>query len=335
MAKIIAILSAMLLLLTCLASCDLSEHDHTKSDWKYDEAEHWRVHECDKKNCTVENKIYDSALHIDDNGDILCDVCGYRLKKTDTSSSDDDSTSTTTSSTDDTQAPSADATLSEPKFEKKQYTAGSTTINYWLYTPKNAVNNMPLIVYLHGGSGKGDDLELITAADGFPQYIRDGKIIPEAYVIIPQASSTCKGWNEMKADVMKLITYVSNEYKTDQSKISLTGHSMGGTGAWMLALAYPKTFSAVAPLSGSINLTSANTEKLKGMPVWAVVGTADKVVDPRSSIAFITELSKINKNAKITELEGIDHFTVPSATYLSKDFDVLSWLISQTKQSVE
>ena len=35
-------------------------------------------------------------------------------------------------------------------------------IGYWLYTPAGAVENMPLILYLHGGSGKGDDLELVT-----------------------------------------------------------------------------------------------------------------------------------------------------------------------------
>lgn len=221
----------------------------------------------------------------------------------------------------------------DSKFEKKQYSQDSVTLNYWLYTPKNATENMPLMVYLHGGSGKGDDLELITSVDGFPQYLKDGKITPNAYVIIPQVSSAYRGWGEIKTDVMKLISSVTDEYQIDSNRISLTGHSMGGTGVWMLALAYPDTFSAVAPLSGSVNLTDANIEKLKNMPIWAVVGTADKIVDPQASIDFITELSKVNQHANITELEGIDHFTVPSATYLSNDFDIISWLISKTKQS--
>ena len=47
-------------------------------------------------------------------------------------------------------------------------------LKYWLYTPSDPTENMPLIVYLHGGSGKGDDLELITAVDGFPKYLRGG-----------------------------------------------------------------------------------------------------------------------------------------------------------------
>ena len=330
--KLITIFSIAILSVLCFASCTVSEHNHTKSDWKYSETEHWRVPECDKENCVLEDEVYDLGTHIDDNNDVLCDVCGYQLTKTDTPSSNADDTSTIPPS-DDTQTLPTDDTITESKFEKKQYSTSDITINYWLYTPKNATENMPLVVYLHGGSGKGDDLDLITAVDGFPQYIRDGKITPNAYVIIPQVSSLYRGWGEMKSDAMKLISHVSNEYKIDKNKISLTGHSMGGTGAWMLALAYPNTFSAVAPLSGSVNLTNANIEKLKDVPVWAIVGTEDTIVNPQSSVDFINELSKTNQNAKITELEGVDHFTVPSTVYLSRDFDVLAWLISQTKHA--
>ena len=35
---------------------------------------------------------------------------------------------------------------------------------------------MPLILYLHGGSGKGDDLELVTQADSLPQYLQNGQL---------------------------------------------------------------------------------------------------------------------------------------------------------------
>ena len=122
-----------------------------------------------------------------------------------------------------------------------------------------------------------------------------------------------------------------NADKINEKQISLTGHSMGGTGAWMLALAYPNTFSAVAPLSGSVTLSDININKLKNMPVWAVVGTQDTIVEPQSSIDFINKLAEVNDKAKLTELNGADHFAVPSMTYLSKEFNVVEWLISNTK----
>lgn len=52
---------------------------------------------------------------------------------------------------------------------------------------------MPLIVYLHGGSGKGDNLSLITSEDGFPKYLQSGELGDvRAYVLIPQLPSTQK-----------------------------------------------------------------------------------------------------------------------------------------------
>ena len=233
-----------------------------------------------------------------------------------------------------TASDTAEGTLqcnTESKFEKKEHRADGIDIDYWLYTPKDAEKSMPLIVYLHGGSGRGGDLELITAVDGFPQYLRDGKISPQAYVIIPQIPSSARGWAEMKKDIRLLILEVCREYMIDECRISLTGHSMGGTGAWMLALSYPDVFAAVAPLSGSIALTDSNLEKLKVMSVWAVVGTDDKIVDPKSSTEFISELSKINENARLTVLDGTDHFNVPNKAYLSADIDIITWLITQVK----
>ena len=135
----------------------------------------------------------------------------------------------------------------------------------------------------------------------------------------------------MKGCVMELISAVAEEYKIDENRISLTGHSMGGTGVWMLALAYPDVFSAVAPLSGSVTLSDANLKKLSSLPILAVVGSEDTVVDPQSSKDFIAKLSLVNTNASIIELDGADHFEVPSLSFLSSNFDLIGWLISQSK----
>lgn len=43
----------------------------------------------------------------------------------------------------------------------------ASRLNCWLYTPENAVENMPLIVYLHSSTGKGDDPNVLLSSDGF------------------------------------------------------------------------------------------------------------------------------------------------------------------------
>ena len=122
------------------------------------------------------------------------------------------------------------------------------------------------------------------------------------------------------------MTSISPTLNINTSNIGLTGHSMGGTGTWQIALSYPDKFSAVAPLSGSVKLTNKNISKLKNTPVWAIVGNEDTIVSPSTSINFINELKTSNSNAKITILDGYDHFEVPNA-YL--ETDVINWLITQ------
>ena len=80
------------------------------------------------------------------------------------------------------------------------------SLHYWLYTPANPTEQMPLIVYLHGGSGKGDDLNILTSVEGFPKYLQDGELGDvRAYVVIPQCPSSNKGWKESGEEVYSLI----------------------------------------------------------------------------------------------------------------------------------
>lgn len=211
-------------------------------------------------------------------------------------------------------------------------TSELSQLNYLLYIPDNATADMPLIVYLHGGSGKGNDLNLLTNVDGFPKYVKDNKLgnIP-AYIIMPQLPANKKGWTDIGLSIKDLIEDVSDKYKIDENKISLTGHSMGGTGVWGLATEYPKVFSCIAPMSGSIRINEANIEALSHMPVWAFVGSADTIVSPTSSIEFIQKLSVENKEATITVFEGKTHFDVPESAYLNQDIDIVTWLLSHTK----
>lgn len=199
-------------------------------------------------------------------------------------------------------------------------------LSYWFYAPQDASSSKPLILYLHGGSGKGSDLDKVLSVDGLPRYLQQSSLLPDAYVAIPQLPSSCKGWSDRASQLLALLSEVKQKYSI--SSIALTGHSMGGTGTWDLALAYPETFSAVAPLSGSVQMTAQNVETLRNLPTWAIVGGADTIVPPDSSIQFMQALQKTNPNAHLTVLENATHFDVPQV-YLNETLDLLGWLTSQ------
>lgn len=207
---------------------------------------------------------------------------------------------------------------------------GGDRLGYLLYTPADAVAGMPLVVYLHGGSGKGEELSLLTGMEGFPQYLAEGLLgeVP-AYVLIPQLSADKRGWADMGETLLSLIDVVVQNCGIDEAKISLTGHSMGGTGAWAIAGMAPEKFSCVAPMSGSIQTTKANLEALTQLPVWAFVGAKDAIVAPDTSVRFVEALKRAGGNARVTVLEQADHFAVPEA-YLNETYSLLDWMLEQT-----
>ena len=81
------ILILTVILILCFSSCNSQgqepvqdpEHKHTKSDWKHNETEHWRISVCDNEGCTSE-EIYDLEDHIDNDNNSVCDVCSYAIE---------------------------------------------------------------------------------------------------------------------------------------------------------------------------------------------------------------------------------------------------------------
>ena len=201
-------------------------------------------------------------------------------------------------------------------------------LGYLLYTPENESENLPLLVYLHGGHGKGSDLSVLLDTDGFPKYLADGELgtIP-AYVLVPQLPASEKGWLSVSDAVMALIRSICEEKTIDRSRIALTGHSMGGTGTWDLALAYPDVFSRIAPMSGSVKTTADTLKTLKNMPIWAFVGEDDVVVKPESTETFIESVSKQNPDARVTVFEDTDHVGVLQRAWLENGTELLNWLL--------
>ena len=160
-------------------------------------------------------------------------------------------------------------------------------LDYWLYAPPGARDGLPLIVYLHGGSGRGDDLELVMEAESLPKFLRDGDLALSAYVVMPQLPSGETGWNGVTEGLAELIDAVVEDCGADAGRVSLTGHSMGGTGAFAVAAALPERFSCVAPLSGSVRDTREMRAALADLPVWAIAGAQDDVVDPAAARDFL------------------------------------------------
>ena len=235
----------------------------------------------------------------------------------------EDETSSTTSQTEESRPSQTQNSTTSSTMELKMI----GELQYYLYTPSSPTDDMPLIIYLHGGTNKKAEATALLTTDGFPKYLYEGYYGNlRAYVAIPKLDNSYKGWSNISTQIQDLIESINTNYAIDMNKIALTGHSMGGTGTYQLQTKLANTFACIAPMSGSIQNTQENLVALSKTKIWAFVGSEDTIITPDSSREIITELNKIGANAKITELNGATHFDVPSLAY--KNPDLIQWLVN-------
>jgi hypothetical protein len=79
MKKTLALTLSVMLCLGCLGACDSFGHEHVKGEWRHSETEHWRLPECDREDCVVEDVVYDLGNHVDDDLDHVCDDCRFEI----------------------------------------------------------------------------------------------------------------------------------------------------------------------------------------------------------------------------------------------------------------
>ncbi|TFD01150.1 hypothetical protein E3O65_02325 [Cryobacterium breve] len=121
----------------------------------------------------------------------------------------------------------------------------------------------PVVYLLHGFNGGSREWEPRDFGTKLDELYTTGGLA-ESIVIMPDGESLWyvdhengTPWRTMFVD--DLIPHVDAEYRTLASREyrGLSGVSMGGFGAYSLALAYPELFSSVASHMGALNLSAA------------------------------------------------------------------------------
>ena len=233
-----------------------------------------------------------------------------------------------TNSSAESEAPSSQTDISISFQASSMETEELDAFGYWLYTPENPTENMPLIVYLHGASGRGEDLNLVVSDEDFPKYLQSGELGDvRAYVLIPQLPADLRSWSDIGDSLYSLIQKTVSDFSVDTENISLVGFSMGGTAVWELAAEYPDLFARIAPLAGSARGVLEQVSVLQEIPVRAFVGSADTVIAPNSSEQMVAELKKSGADAQIIVLDGADHVSVPSLVYHDESIRLVEWLV--------
>jgi hypothetical protein len=202
---------------------------------------------------------------------------------------------------------------------------------YLTYLPKNynldSLQHWPLIIYLHGGSDRGNDLNKLYSS-GIPDQIYRERNFP-FIIIAPQCPLSLRwetdNWFE------PLYKEISGKYRIDTNRIYLTGYSLGGSGTWNLAIKYSELFAAIAPISGFTShndFINKQVKRLKDMPIWAFHGKMDITVPYEETERIVKKLQKKNKHIKFTSDPNVGHW-IHWNIYPNQD--LYDWFLNQKK----
>ena len=199
-------------------------------------------------------------------------------------------------------------------------------IGYLLYLPKDygkTQDKWPLMIFLHGAGERGSDLNKVKV-HGPPKLIERGKDLP--FIIVSPQCPSGHWWPTKVETVMALIDEIVEKYNVDESRIYLTGLSMGGYGTWAIACAHPERFAAIVPICGGGQPYLAS--RLRDVPVWAFHGEKDPVVPVRESQRMVAVVNAAGGNARLTVYPDAQH---DSWTQTYDNPDLYTWLLSHTK----
>ncbi len=218
----------------------------------------------------------------------------------------------------------------------------SASLPYRLYSPavSEISRKIPLILYLHGAGGRGDDnyrqlngiVDLLTSDSFQKKY--------PSYVLVPQCPHGHQ-WVDMKCGkrplrnydqdaiqegvylqmVMKLIGRLKDNLPVDSSRLYVMGFSMGATGTWDIITRHPEEFAAAVILNGRSDPTKAH--KIKNLPIMVFHGKFDRVSPINNARQMIEELKTLGSPVEYKELfwgHGITRIAMREQTIFPRLF---------------
>ena len=204
--------------------------------------------------------------------------------------------------------------------------AGGEPWRYFLFLPEGyketAERKWPMILWLHGRSLRGEDLERLRRY-GPPAFLPKRPQFP--YVVVcPQLPDGAWPAEGLKG----LLDECLEKYHVDPDRVNLVGDSLGAMGAWNLAGRFPDAFASLAPMTAHGPPWVA--EKVIDLPIRAWHGDADEAVPMKDHVKLIEKIRELGGDAEIKVIPGGTHGSVIGMNW--RDPEWLAWLRERTRK---
>jgi predicted peptidase len=201
-------------------------------------------------------------------------------------------------------------------------------IQYLLFLPQEydkSTLDWPLILYLHGGSVRGEDITRMKKL-GLAEKIEADPSFP--FIVVSPQCHQGEIWTDVDA-LGAVLDEVSRTHRVDPDRVYVTGHSMGGRGALYTAYRMPNRFAAVVSL-GPVAPITAWAEKLATIPLWLFHGTNDQFTPLKEVEELVHAMQAAGGHPQLTVLPGRDHYILD----VYDRPDLYKWLGQQKRTPV-
>jgi len=245
-----------------------------------------------------------------------------------------------------------DSEIVSGEYLKKTFSQDGSTLKYRIMYPNGFDENKkyPVVLFFHGMGERGSDNEKQLTHGS--KFFRDSIDKYPAIVIFPQCPVTDYWANLYRPDEggasrnftfyydkepnpnMKLVIslideLMANSY-TDNSRLYVSGLSMGGFGAFEFSYRLQDRVAAALPICGGGPRGKA--KEMTEVPYWVFHGIKDNVVNPRYSIAMTKAIQQAGGKAKITLFPDANHNSWDPAF---NDPEYFSWMFSKSRTELK
>ncbi|HEY0058984.1 MAG TPA: T9SS type A sorting domain-containing protein [Flavisolibacter sp.] len=216
----------------------------------------------------------------------------------------------------------------------------------------NSGKKYPLLIFIHGigelGDGSQQELPQLLL-HGIPKVIDRNKfpahftVNNETFSFIVISPQYKRNYRDPES-VKSLIDYCVRKYRVDESRIYLTGLSMGGGISWVYAKqqGYSNRIAALLTVCGNTDASAAGIANIAAtnLPVWATHNQFDNIVPSSNSVNWITGLNAYlpaitpRSILNIFPVSGHDAWSKTySPDYKPDGVNVYEWMLSYKRNN--
>lgn len=199
-------------------------------------------------------------------------------------------------------------------------------MEYLVFLPadyQTSTERWPLILYLHGGSCRGEDISQMKRL-GLTAKVETDPQFP--FIVVSPQCHTGEIWTDMDA-LATILDTVASSHRVDPDRVYVTGHSMGGRGALYAAYKMPDRFAAVVSLAPVFPIT-ARGGKLAKLPLWLFHGPNDQFTPLKEVEELMRATEAAGGHAQLTVLPERDHYILD----VYDRPDLYKWLAQQKRK---